>query len=42
MIVGLDVGSTTCKFVLADEKGNVLAKAYERHNTKQAQKVLEF
>ncbi len=42
MILGLDVGSTTCKYVLIDEKGNIIDKAYERHHTKQAQKVLEF
>ncbi|MDQ7083070.1 MAG: BadF/BadG/BcrA/BcrD ATPase family protein [Aquificota bacterium] len=42
MILGLDVGSTTCKYVLIDEEGKILDKAYERHNTKQAQKVLEF
>jgi len=42
MILGLDVGSTTCKFVLIDDSGKIIAKAYERHNTKQAEKVLEF
>jgi predicted CoA-substrate-specific enzyme activase len=42
MILGLDVGSTTCKYVLLDEEGRIVAKAYERHNTKQAEKVLEF
>lgn len=41
MIVGMDVGSTTCKYVLWKD-GQVLAKAYERHNTKQAEKILEF
>jgi predicted CoA-substrate-specific enzyme activase len=39
---GIDVGSTTCKFVLASPEGELLAQAYERHNTKQAEKVLEF
>jgi len=39
---GIDVGSTTCKYVLASAKGDILAQAYERHNTKQAEKVLEF
>jgi predicted CoA-substrate-specific enzyme activase len=41
-ICALDVGSTTCKYVLASSTGDVLAQAYERHNTKQAEKVLEF
>ena len=39
---GIDVGSTTCKFVLVAEDGQLLAQAYERHNTKQAEKVLDF
>ena len=41
-ICGIDVGSTTCKYVLASSTGSVLAQAYERHNTKQAEKVLQF
>lgn len=41
-ICGLDVGSTTCKYVLASGDGHPLAQAYERHNTKQAEKVLQF
>jgi predicted CoA-substrate-specific enzyme activase len=41
-ICGIDVGSTTCKFVLVAEDGHLLAQAYERHNTKQAEKVLDF
>jgi predicted CoA-substrate-specific enzyme activase len=39
---GIDVGSTTCKFVLVAQDGQLLAQSYERHNTKQAEKVLEF
>jgi len=42
MLCGIDVGSTTCKYVLASASGELLAKAYERHNTKQAEKVLDF
>ena len=42
MICGMDVGSTTCKYTLSTSKGEVLTQAYERHNTKQAEKVLEF
>lgn len=41
-ICGIDVGSTTCKFVLVSSDGQLLAQAYERHNTKQAEKVLDF
>jgi len=41
-ICGIDVGSTTCKYVLVAEDGEILAKSYERHNTKQAEKVLDF
>ena len=42
MICAIDVGSTTCKFVLGSPDGEILAQDYERHNTKQAEKVLEF
>ena len=41
-IVGIDVGSTTCKFVLVSQDDRLMAQAYERHNTKQAEKVLDF
>jgi predicted CoA-substrate-specific enzyme activase len=41
-ICGIDVGSTTCKFVLASQCGEILAQGYERHNTRQAEKVFEF
>jgi predicted CoA-substrate-specific enzyme activase len=41
-ICGIDVGSTTCKFVLVSQDGELLAQSYERHNTKQAEKVLDF
>lgn len=40
--VGIDVGSTTCKYVLMDRDGNIFSKAYERHHTRQAEKVYEF
>ncbi len=40
MLCGFDVGSTTCKYVLVKD-GEVVAKAYERHQTRQAEKVLE-
>ncbi len=41
-IAGLDVGSTTCKYSIAGPSGELLGQAYERHNTKQAEKVLDF
>ncbi len=40
-LVGVDVGSTTVKAVVSDE-GRVHWQDYQRHNTKQAEKVLEF
>ena len=42
MTCAIDVGSTTCKYVLQSAQGAVLAKGYERHHTRQAEKVLEF
>jgi predicted CoA-substrate-specific enzyme activase len=42
LICGLDVGSTTCKYSLATPRGEVIAQAYERHNTRQAEKILQF
>src|ERR1700692_1227424 len=42
MICGGDVGSTTVKYVLASPSGEVISQAYERHNTKQGEKVLQF
>src|ERR1700726_903421 len=41
-ICGIDVGSTTCKYPLASPDGEIISQAYERHNTKQAEKVLQF
>ena len=40
-LVGMDVGSTTVKAV-AVEDGRVVWQDYQRHNTRQAEKVLEF
>lgn len=42
MFCGMDVGSTTCKFVLCTDTGDIIAQEYERHGSKQAEKVLEF
>lgn len=41
LIVGLDVGSTTVKAVVTDGE-RVVWQDYQRHNTKQAEMVLEF
>lgn len=40
--IGLDVGSTTVKAVVVDAQGQVLWRDYQRHHTRQAEKVLEF
>ena len=40
-IVGMDVGSTTVKAVLV-EGDRILWQDYQRHHTRQAEKVLEF
>ncbi|GGG37220.1 hypothetical protein GCM10010964_26320 [Caldovatus sediminis] len=40
-IVGMDVGSTTVKAVVVRD-GAVLWQDYQRHNTRQAEKVLDF
>ena len=43
LIIGLDVGSTTVKAVVVDPKTDeILWKDYQRHNTKQPEKCLEF
>ena len=41
--VGMDVGSTTVKAVVVDaETDQILWSDYQRHETKQPEKVLEF
>jgi len=40
--LGLDVGSTTVKYVVVDNNFNIVDKAYKKHNTKQAQCALEL
>jgi activator of 2-hydroxyglutaryl-CoA dehydratase len=40
-IIGMDVGSTTVKAV-AVEDGEIVWRDYQRHGTKQAEKVLDF
>jgi activator of 2-hydroxyglutaryl-CoA dehydratase len=40
-LAGIDVGSTTVKAALVDD-GRVVWRDYQRHDTRQAEKVLEF
>ena len=40
--VGLDVGSTTVKAVVLDKDQKIIWKDYQRHRTKQVEKVIEF
>ncbi|EFS20538.1 putative CoA-substrate-specific enzyme activase [Fusobacterium gonidiaformans 3-1-5R] len=39
--VGIDVGSTTLKTVILDEKDNIIEKSYQRHFSKVREKTLE-
>lgn len=40
--LGIDIGSTTAKYVLCDVDFNILAKAYTPHDTKQAPTLLRL
>ncbi len=40
--LGIDIGSTTVKYVLCDEHFNIIAKAYTAHDTKQAPTLLRL
>ena len=42
MKVGLDVGSTTIKCVVMDDKGKILYQSYERHLSKITEKMTEI
>jgi len=43
LMIGIDVGSTTVKAVVVDPANNeILWSDYQRHHTRQAEKVLEF
>ena len=43
LFIGLDVGSTTVKAVVVDPVSDeIVWKDYQRHDTKQPEKVLEF
>ena len=42
-LVGLDVGSTTVKAIVAESRTDeIVWQDYQRHETKQPEKVLEF
>jgi predicted CoA-substrate-specific enzyme activase len=40
--LGIDIGSTTVKYVLCDTNFNIVAKAYTSHDTKQAPTLLRL
>lgn len=40
--LGIDIGSTTVKYVLCDPSFNIVAKAYTPHDTKQAPTLLKL
>src|SRR5215510_10268321 len=40
--IGIDVGSTTVKAVVVGDDGKITWQDYQRHNTRQAEKVVEF
>jgi len=40
--MGVDVGSTTVKYVICDPSFNICAKAYEAHDTRQAETLLRL
>jgi predicted CoA-substrate-specific enzyme activase len=43
LLIGLDVGSTTVKYVVVDPVSDaILAKDYQRHDTRQPEKCLEM
>ena len=43
LVIGMDVGSTTVKAVVIDpESKKILWNDYQRHHTKQPEKVLEL
>ncbi len=43
LLVGLDVGSTTVKFIVVHpDTDEILLKDYQRHDTRQPEKVMEF
>ena len=43
LMIGLDVGSTTVKFIVVNpDTDEILLKDYQRHDTRQPEKVMEF
>ncbi|KYJ86197.1 BadF/BadG/BcrA/BcrD ATPase family protein [Sulfurovum riftiae] len=40
--LGIDIGSTTVKYVLCDTNFNIIAKAYTAHDTRQAETLLRL
>ncbi len=42
MTLGVDIGSTTVKYVICDDKYNIVEKAYIAHDTKQAETLLSL
>lgn len=42
MRIGLDIGSTTVKCVVLDEKNELVYKTYERHYSQITQKLRIF
>jgi len=40
--LGIDIGSTTVKYVLCDPEFTIIAKAYTPHDTKQAETLLQL
>ena len=40
MRIGIDVGSTTIKYVVLDDQNNILHKSYERHLSQITEKTL--
>ncbi len=42
LALGIDIGSTTVKYVVCDEHFQIVAKAYIPHNTKQADTLLSL
>jgi len=43
LLIGLDVGSTTVKYVVVDPRTDeILAKDYQRHDTRQPEKCIEM
>ena len=42
MKIGLDVGSTTIKCVVLDEKENIVYQSYERHYSQITEKMEEL